>query len=144
VSRRARATDVSLEERDALYEQVLDHLSGIGDLWAAIQREDFATADRLGREFGDDLRLVEDLGWGDGPAAKTIELTMPAEQLHRIFTRLRADAEGLRHSAEREEAEAEAETQEYRQRAARVTEACERVLSAVSRRPPPELLGDGR
>jgi hypothetical protein len=138
VSARPSSTAISLDERDALYEQLLDHLSGIGDLWAAIQTEDFAAAERLGREFGDELRLIEDLGWGDGPIAKTIELTMPAEQLHRVFTRLRTDAEGLRRSADREEAEAQAETREYRLRAARVTDACERVLSVVSRRPPPE------
>lgn len=36
--------------RDALYELVLDHLSGIGDFWIAIEEKDFAKAERLGIE----------------------------------------------------------------------------------------------
>jgi hypothetical protein len=45
---------IDRERRDALYELVLDHLSGIGDFWIAIEEKDFARAERLGIEFGED------------------------------------------------------------------------------------------
>jgi hypothetical protein len=40
----------------------MDHLSGIEDVWMAVEQRDFATAKRLGRLFAEDLRLLEDLG----------------------------------------------------------------------------------
>lgn len=40
-------TTIDRERRDALYELVLDHLSGIGDFWIAIEEKDFAKAERL-------------------------------------------------------------------------------------------------
>jgi hypothetical protein len=52
-------------QRDAIYEMVINHLSGIGDVWLAVHRRDFADAKRLGRKFGEDMRLLEDLGWAE-------------------------------------------------------------------------------
>lgn len=80
-------------QREVFYELVLDHLSGIGDLAVAVAHEDFATAERLGIEFGEDLRLMEDLGWDNEPR-KDADLTMPPEDLAEVLTRLRADAKG--------------------------------------------------
>ncbi len=68
---------ITREERDAIHAQVLDRLSGIDGLHQAAEAEDFATAARLGREFADELLLMEDLGWGDAPAGKDVELTLP-------------------------------------------------------------------
>jgi hypothetical protein len=133
------ATHVTLEERDALHGQVLNHLSGIGDLWSAVQDEDFETAERLGREFADELRLIEDLGWDCAPAAEVIELTMPPDELHRMFTRLHSDIEDPQGDEERDGAETEDEVREFRSRAKRVTEVCERMLNIVGRTPPPDL-----
>ncbi len=72
---------------------VLDHLSGIADLSLAVERGDFATAERLGIEFGEDLRLMEDLGWDSEPR-KDADLTMAPEDLAEVLTRLKGDAEG--------------------------------------------------
>jgi hypothetical protein len=84
---------ISHAQRDAVYGQILDRLSGIDDIWMAVSTERFETADRLGREFSDELRLIlDDLGWGDGPEAETIELTTPADVLRRVFGRLRETA----------------------------------------------------
>lgn len=44
---------IDRERRNALYELVLDHLSGIGDFWIAIEEKDFAKAERLGIELGE-------------------------------------------------------------------------------------------
>ena len=80
-------------QREVFYELVLDHLSGIADLSLAVEQGDFATAERLGIEFGEDLRLMEDLGWDSTPR-KDADLTMPPEDLAELLTRLKADAEG--------------------------------------------------
>jgi hypothetical protein len=87
-------------QREVFYELVLDHLSGMADLSLAVERGDFATAERLGIEFGEDLRLMQDLGWDSAPR-KDADLTMPPEDLAEVLTRLKSDAEGgLRESAD--------------------------------------------
>lgn len=74
-------------QRDLLYDQLLDRLSGIGDIWLAIDAEDFEGADRLGREFIEDLTLIsDDLGWGEGNR-DPVELTTPPEILRRALSR---------------------------------------------------------
>lgn len=53
---------ITAAQRDALYDQILDRLSGIGDIWMAASNEQFETADRLGREYRDESRpLLDDL-----------------------------------------------------------------------------------
>ncbi|HEX3735299.1 MAG TPA: hypothetical protein VHU86_09100 [Solirubrobacterales bacterium] len=139
----ALKTGITAEERAAILGHIFDHLSGLEDLYVAIQDEDFETAERLGQEYGDELRLLEDLGWADPPTDETIRLTMPPEEVLRVFTRLRSDAEGLRRSEEREEAEVEDARREHRNRAQRVTDVCNRVLDVVNRTPPPDVLREG-
>ena len=84
---------ISGAQRQVFYEMVTDHLTAIGDLRIAIQREDFATAERLGIEFGEDLRLMEDLGW-DKEWREDVDLTMAPEDLAEILTRIKSDAAG--------------------------------------------------
>jgi hypothetical protein len=87
-------------QREVFYELVLDHLSGMADLSLAVERGDFATAERLGIEFGEDLRLTQDLGWDSAPR-KDADLTMPPDDLAEVLTRLKSDAEGgLRESSD--------------------------------------------
>ncbi len=63
---RAPRSRSTATQRDGLYELVRNHLGSIGDLWDALERDkDFATAERLGLEFGEDFRLLEDIGWGE-------------------------------------------------------------------------------
>ncbi|HEX2391981.1 MAG TPA: hypothetical protein VHI77_03585 [Solirubrobacterales bacterium] len=82
---------ISAAQREVLYVQVLDHLSGLGDLWLAIEGEDYPRADALGHAFADDLRLLlEDLGWPDReelPSGGRVELTMPPDDLRRVIER---------------------------------------------------------
>jgi hypothetical protein len=92
-------------QREVFYDLVLDHLSGLGDLALAVDKGDFATAERLGIEFGEDLRLMQDLGWDSRPR-KDADLTMPPEDLAELLTRLKADAEGgLRESKHERDAQ---------------------------------------
>ncbi len=80
--------EITVGARDALYAQALDHLSGIDGVYRAAVNEDFTTAERLGREFADELRLIEELGWGFPPTGESVELAMSAEQLHRRTMRV--------------------------------------------------------
>jgi len=94
---------ISGEQRAAIYDLVVDHLSCSGDLRLAFRQEDFATARRLAHELAQDFRLLDDLGWGPD-ARLEVALTMPPEELADTFQRLHRDAKGaLSESAEQRE-----------------------------------------
>jgi hypothetical protein len=119
---------ITSEQRDALYDRILDRLSGIGDVWLAASTENYGTAERLGREYSDDLRLVlDDLGWGERPHTAAIELTTPPDVLRRVFGRLRDSAPGERDRLQEEWAEG----RELEERNRLVSEACQVVLAAL-------------
>ena len=115
-------------QRDAVYGQILDRLSSIDDIWMAASTERYETADRLGREFSDELRLIfDDLGWGDGPEVETFELTTAPDVLRRVFGRLRDTAADER--THRQASWAEHHEEEDRNRL--VGEACQAVLAML-------------
>jgi hypothetical protein len=68
-------------QRDAIYELVITRLTAIGDVWMSIKRREFADAKKMGREFAEDLRLLEDLGWAETIDRDTVSLTQPLEEL---------------------------------------------------------------
>jgi hypothetical protein len=72
---------ISHAQRDAIYQMVITHLTGIGDGWLGVHRRDFADAKRLGRKFAEDLQLLEDLGWSETIDRETVTLTMPPASL---------------------------------------------------------------
>lgn len=119
---------ITPEQRDAVYDQLLDRLSGIGDVWIAASKERFDTADRLGREYSDDLRLVlDDLGWGGRPGQGPIELTAPTQVLRSVFGRLQESVEGERDHW----GEDWAASREHEERNRIVGEACQAVLGEL-------------
>jgi hypothetical protein len=86
---------IAAHQRDALYELLRDRISAVGDIWTALDRnEDYATAERLATRFGEDFRLMRDLGWDPNDNRETVELTVPPLDLMRIAKRLRDDARG--------------------------------------------------
>jgi hypothetical protein len=111
---------VTAAQRDALYDQILDRLSGIGDIEVAIQTENYDDAERIGREYSDDLGIGEGAG---GP----VEMTVPPEVLRRVLPRLRELA--LNHTAGLEPEWAEVQGLKERNRL--VSEACEAVLAGL-------------
>jgi hypothetical protein len=118
---------ISAAQRDALYDQILDRLSGIGDIEVAIQAENYEDAERIGREYCDDLRLLlDDLGIGDG-SGEPVELTTPPAVLRRVLPRLRDRA--AEHNAGLESGWAE--VQELKERNRLVAETCEELLSVL-------------
>jgi hypothetical protein len=54
---------IAAEQREAIYSYVHDRLSALGDVWKSIEREDYATAERMGGEFRQDFHLLDALGW---------------------------------------------------------------------------------
>jgi len=118
---------ISALQRDALYDQILDRLSGIGDIEVAIQAQNYHDAKRIGREYSDDLRLLlDDLGIGDGDG-QPVALTTSPDVLRRVLPRLRERAEN--HSAGlRPEL---IEVHEVTERNRLVSEACETVMAAL-------------
>lgn len=85
---------ISREQRDAIYQLVLDHLTGIGDVWIELEKHDFATAKRLAREFVEDLHLLNDLGWDETIDAERVTLTVPPRELVHTIARLRTRVTG--------------------------------------------------
>lgn len=81
------------EQREAIYEFLVEQLSRLTDLPLAIKGEDFDTAKRLAREFSQYFRLLDDLGWG-GDGQREVALTMSPEELVEALRRLYADADG--------------------------------------------------
>ena len=123
---------ITVEQRDALYDRILDRLSGIGDVWLAANSQDFTAAERLGREYSDELRLVlDDLGWGDSPETGPIELESSPDVLRRVFARLRDTA-----ATEREaQATSWAESRNLEERNRLIGEACVTVLRELGEAP---------
>lgn len=116
---------ITAAQRNALYDQILDRLSGIGDIELAIQAKNYDDAERIGRDYSDDLRLLlDDLGIGDGDG-EPVELTTSPDVLRRVLSRLRERAE--KHSASLEPEWNEA--RDIKERNRLVSEACEAVLA---------------
>ena len=78
-------------QRDAIYELVITRLTAIGDVWLSIERREFADAKKLGREFAEDLRLLEDLGWAETIDRDIVSLTQPPEELTSALARLHTE-----------------------------------------------------
>lgn len=116
---------LSPAERDALYHGILVRLTGINDVYTAIERGDFVAAERLGGEFSALLRVVQDLGWGNEGSEAV--LTAPPDVVERALTVLKERAE----SEEREEAE-EREELSAREEGNRILrEVCARQIAAL-------------
>jgi len=89
-------TTIDKEQRDGLYELVRNHLGGIGDIWVALEENrEYVLAEQMGLEFGEDFRLLADLGWEPEDKRQSVELTMEPHDLAELLTRLRGEAEGV-------------------------------------------------
>jgi hypothetical protein len=119
-------------QRDALYQQVRTHLGALNDVWIAMEcNKDFATAERLAIEFGEDFRLMEDLGWNPVDNRDRVELTMAPHDLMEVARRLRDEAKGglADARAERQVTEEEKAVEEFES----ARDACEEILRMLGR-----------
>ena len=107
-------TTIDRHQRDGFYELIRNHLGSVGDLWLALENEgDFAKAERLGRQLGEDLRLLDDIGWRGNDDRESFELTMPPHELTQALNRLHDEAAAVltQSPSERESREEDAGTE---------------------------------
>ncbi len=119
---------VTAEQGNALCDQILDRLSGIGDIWLAVREGNYDDARRLWRQYSDDLTLLADLGWGEG-TGEAVELTTPPKVLRRALSyhchrALMLDAS---------EVPRRAELRECKERNGLVVQVCRRLLAELDR-----------
>lgn len=127
-------TTITKAQRDGIYELVCNHLYGIEDLWIALGRSrNYATAERLSIEFGEDFRLLGDIGWSPDEERDSFELTMPLHDLAELLKRLHDEARQLLNEspAERQSREEDEATNE---RLWSGLNACAALLVAIDER----------
>lgn len=91
------------DQREAIYQAVRTHLVGLSDVFTLLERQDDVPgAERLARDFADDFRLLEDIGWHQDGSSGQVELTMPHPELSALMKRIREETEGGLHDAIRE------------------------------------------
>jgi hypothetical protein len=120
-------------ERDALHGLMLHRLFILGERPLELAGVEGVTVEQLGEEFGEDLRLMEDLGWTFESDRKLIDLTMPPGGLAKTVKRLRRDARRAP-SEKRHEREPEETDEERWDRFRRAVDACEEVLDLLDSR----------
>jgi hypothetical protein len=81
---------IGAAQRDAIYDDVIHDLTGIGDIFICLENGDIDTAKRLRRRFTADLRLLDDLGWSATDDRQTFTLTMKPRRLDRVLGQLAA------------------------------------------------------
>lgn len=74
--------------RAVLRRQLLSELSGIGDIYLAVEAGDWATARTLRRRYEDCMRLLDDLGWREDDPAEEFAITMDPVALMRVLAQL--------------------------------------------------------
>ncbi len=124
---------IDRDRRSGLYEVVRNHLALIEDFWIAMERtKDFATAERLGLEFAEDFRLLQDIGWSEHDVRESYQLTMPSSPLRQVLNRLHREAVGIlvESGAEGQASRANAETDRRFQLG---YEACMQVMAELDR-----------
>jgi hypothetical protein len=127
-------TTITQDQRNGLYELVRNHLAGIEDIWTTLeQNKDFATAERLGIEFGEDIRLLQDLGWTPTDSRQAVDLTMPTHNLIELLQRLHGDAKQLLVESPSERKSRE-EDEQVNERFQLGLDACEKVLADLDPR----------
>jgi hypothetical protein len=83
---------IGAKERATLHWLMVRRLFILGQDPPELARSEGVSHDELAEEFGEDLRLMGDLGWEVEDDRKTVGLTMPATSLSKTIRRLRRDA----------------------------------------------------
>ncbi len=120
---------ITADQRVPIYHQTILHLSGIGDVYGAYERAEYAVAVRFADEYIGDLLLLADLGWVPDDSRESFELTMPADELTLVLRRLQGEAEGG--LSEPEERRAAEEAEEVRSAYQRTSEVCAELIAAL-------------
>lgn len=123
---------ISREQRDPLHRLVTQHISGIGDVDMKLSAGDFIAAERLGLEYSEDIRMLDDLGWNPEDERQSFDLTLPPHDLMEALKRLRHDAEdGL---SEKEEQRAREESDEVKAYFENARDVCGELIDTLDHR----------
>ncbi len=118
---------ISARERDTLHGLMFRRLLILAERTSELAKAESITVEEVCERFGDDLRLMEEIGWVFETDQESIELAMPHERLAGTLKRLRRDARRApceeRHEREPEEAE-----DERWRRFRKAVEVCEELL----------------
>ncbi|ADB49133.1 hypothetical protein [Conexibacter woesei] len=93
------------EQRDALHAEAITELAEIGDLYLALENDDYRLAHELWRRYEPLLLLLDQIGWEPTLAddASVVEVAMPDAQLATAARRLtRVTLGRLRHQFEQQ------------------------------------------
>lgn len=121
---------ISASERDTLHGLLHRRLLILAENSPGLAKAEGVTVEALCERFGDDLLLMEELGWVFETDQESIELAMPAESLADALKRLRRDARrapfSMRHKREPKES-VEDRWRRFRQ----AVEVCEELLDRL-------------
>jgi hypothetical protein len=117
-------------ERDTLHGLLYRRLLILAENLSGLAKVEGITVEALCERFGDDLRLMEEIGWVFETDPESIELVMPAETLAETLKRLRRDARrapfSIRHKREPKES-----VDERWRRFRQAVEVCEELLDRL-------------
>jgi hypothetical protein len=75
-------------QRDAVYQFVLYDVSDIADMTTLVRGGELGLARRLRQRFEEDMRLLDQIGWGAKGSRFAYALTLPSDEIRAIFRRL--------------------------------------------------------
>lgn len=78
--------------RDVLRRQVITQLTGIGDIYLALDGAQWTTALGMRRRYEDCMRLMDDLGWEENDPAEEYAITIDTIPLMCVLARLHEGA----------------------------------------------------
>lgn len=125
---------ISASERDTLHGLTLRRLLILSEKTSELAQAEGATVEQVCERFGDDLRLMEDIGWVFETDGEPVELTMPADSLAETLKRLRRDARRAP-CEERHEREPQETDDERWHRFRQAVEVCEALLQRLDSPP---------
>lgn len=82
------ALTIRRAQRNLLRQQVITELTGIGDIYLAVEADQWATALKLRERHEDLMRLLDDLGWRADDPGREFALTTEPARLLRCLARL--------------------------------------------------------
>lgn len=126
----AATLTISAGERDILHGLLYRRLLILAENLHRLARAEGVPVEQLCGWLGDDLRLMEELGWAPECDRESVELNMPAETLAETLKRLRRDARCAPLSMRRDR-EPEESVEERWRRFRGAVEVCEELLERL-------------
>jgi hypothetical protein len=85
---------IDREQRHVLWADLVADLTGIDDVYRALDHGEWAKAQALRCRFEEDMRVLDDIGWArDDNESETYAITVAPEALRRTIERLYVDCE---------------------------------------------------